>query len=258
VRATSRPSRAIDSGWPGYLLSVEPGELDVERFELLLDDGRSALAAGDPAKAANVLRDAVRLWRGPALSDFAYEPFAAGEIGRLEERRLAALEERTDADLAVGRHSDLVGDLETLVAEHPLRERLRAQLMLALYRSRRQAEALEVYQETRHALVERLGIDPSPELQQLGESLGAAAFANRWSSRSSSRISRSSERQREARLRRARLVEASYRARVGAKAQTAGDLLLDRERCECLAELCGRGQVNVKTVNTGRCTRRSP
>jgi len=136
-------------------------------------------------------------------------PSAAGEIGRLEERRLAALEERTDADLAVGRHSDLVGDLETLVAEHPLRERLRAQLMLALYRSRRQAEALEVYQETRHALVERLGIDPSPELQQLGESLGAAAFANRWSSRSSSRISRSSERQREARLRRARLVEAS-------------------------------------------------
>ena len=115
-------------------------------------------------------------------------PSAAGEIVRLEERRLAALEERTDADLAVGRHSDLVGDLETLVAEHPLRERLRAQLMLALYRSRRQAEALEVYQETRHALVERLGIDPSPELQQLGESLGAAAFANRWSSRSSSRI----------------------------------------------------------------------
>src|SRR3990172_4774938 len=98
-------------------------------------------------------------------------PSAAGEIGRLEERRLAALEERTDADLAVGRHSDLVGDLETLVAEHPLRERLRAQLMLALYRSRRQAEALEAYQQTRRALVEELGIDPSPELQQLEKAI---------------------------------------------------------------------------------------
>jgi DNA-binding SARP family transcriptional activator len=138
---------------PGYLLRVDHGELDVERFRWLQDDGR--------------LKEALSLCRGSPLSDFADERFAQAEIGRLEELRLACLEERIEQDLAEGRHADVVGELEALVAEHPLRERLRAQLMLALYRSRRQAEALEAYQEARRTLVDELGIDPSPELQDL-------------------------------------------------------------------------------------------
>jgi len=152
---------------PGYLLRVEPGELDVEHFELLVGEGRRALVQGDAAGAAETLRAALALWRGPALPDFAYEPFAQGEIARLEEARLVALEERLEADLALGRHGELVGELEALVTAHPLRERLRGQLMLALYRSGRQAEALEAYQETRRVLVEELGIEPSPPLREL-------------------------------------------------------------------------------------------
>jgi DNA-binding SARP family transcriptional activator/tetratricopeptide (TPR) repeat protein len=138
---------------PGYLLRVEPDELDVERFRRLQDNGK--------------LQEALSLCRGPPLSDFADERFAQAEIGRLEELRLACLEERIEQDIAEGRHADLVGELEALVAKQPLRERLRAQLMLALYRSRRQAEALEAYQQARKALVDELGIEPSPELQDL-------------------------------------------------------------------------------------------
>ncbi len=152
---------------PGYLLEVGPGELDVERFERLAGEGRRALAQGDAAGAATTLREALALWRGPTLADFAYEPFAQGEIARLEEARLACHEERLEADLALGRHGELVGELESLVTAHPLRERLRGQLMLALYRSGRQAEALAAYQETRRILVEELGIEPSPPLREL-------------------------------------------------------------------------------------------
>ncbi|MGH2992910.1 MAG: BTAD domain-containing putative transcriptional regulator [Solirubrobacterales bacterium] len=152
---------------PGYILRVEPGQLDTESFERLLTEGRGAREAGENPVAAETLRAALELWRGPALADFTYEPFAQGEIARLEELRLVALEERFDADLALGRHGDLVGELEALVSEHPLRERLRGQLMLALYRSSRQADALEIYRETRHTLVEELGIEPSPVLQRL-------------------------------------------------------------------------------------------
>jgi DNA-binding SARP family transcriptional activator len=151
----------------GYIVRLEPDELDLFRFERLVAQGREALAAGDPERSADRLRAALRLWRGAALADFAYEAFAQGAILRLEELRLAALEDRVDADLARGRHADLVGEVESLIAEHPLRERPRGQLMLALYRSGRQAEALEAYQDARRALVEELGIDPSPALQQL-------------------------------------------------------------------------------------------
>lgn len=156
---------------PGYLLRVEPGELDVERFERLAGEGRRALASGGAATGAKVLREALSLWRGPALADFPYEPFAQGEIARLEEARLACLEQRIEADLALQRHGELVGELEALIGAHPFRERLRGQLMLALYRSGRQAEALAAYQETRRVLVDELGIEPDPVLQRLHQAI---------------------------------------------------------------------------------------
>jgi DNA-binding SARP family transcriptional activator len=134
---------------PGYRLAVERDELDLERFERLAVRGRSALEEGDPRSARELLDAALSLWRGPALADFAYEPFARLEAERLEERRLAALEERLEADLRLGRHGELVAELGRLVAEHPLRERLRGQLMVALYRSGRQADALAAYRSAR-------------------------------------------------------------------------------------------------------------
>lgn len=152
---------------PGYMLRVEPAAIDAHRFESLLEDGRRELAAGRPAGAAGTLREGLGLWRGQPLDEFAYQPFAEAEIARLEELRLRALEERIEADLALGRHADLVGELERLVAEHPLRERLRGQLMLALYRSGRQAEALQAYQDGRRLLAEELGLEPGAALQQL-------------------------------------------------------------------------------------------
>jgi DNA-binding SARP family transcriptional activator len=152
---------------PGYILSIEPGQLDLERFEALLEDARKC----DPAAAAAKLREALALWRGSPLAEFAYESFAETEIAWLDERRLAATEERLEVDLALGRHSDLVTELEALVARHPLRERLRAQLMLALYRSGRQADALAAYREARRALAEELGLEPGPELQRLEKAI---------------------------------------------------------------------------------------
>ncbi|HEY1508556.1 MAG TPA: ABC transporter substrate-binding protein, partial [Solirubrobacteraceae bacterium] len=151
----------------GYLLQTEPGQLDADRFESLLADGRSASHQGDPRTAAERLRDALALSRGPPFADFAYESFAQSEIARLEEAQLAALEERIDAELALGEHGGLVSELEGLVQLHPLRERLIAQLMLALYRSGRQADALERYRIARGRLVDELGIEPGRELQQL-------------------------------------------------------------------------------------------
>jgi DNA-binding SARP family transcriptional activator/ABC-type branched-subunit amino acid transport system substrate-binding protein len=151
----------------GYLLKVEPGQVDADRFQGMLEEARRTRAEGKPEEAAEELRRALALWRGPALADFAYEPFAQTEIARLDELQLTALEERIEADLALGRHAELIGELEALVARHPLRERLRGQLMLALYRSDRQAEALHVYQEFRLALAEELGLEPSQGLQRL-------------------------------------------------------------------------------------------
>jgi DNA-binding SARP family transcriptional activator len=152
---------------PGYALDLGPHTLDLHRFERLRADANESLANGDPAEAEAKLREALSLWRGAPLADFTFEPFAQSEIGRLEELHVTALEERVDALLALGRHAEVVGELEALVAAHPLRERLRAQLMLALYRARRQAEALDAYQDARRALVDELGIEPGPELQEL-------------------------------------------------------------------------------------------
>ena len=132
-----------------------------------VEEGREALAAGEAGTAAAILRDGLALWRGPPLADFAYEAFAQAPIAQLEDLHLSAVEERVEADLALGRQRDLVGELTSLVQQNPLRERLRAQLMLALYRSDRQAEALQVYQEFRRALSEQLGLEPGPGLQQL-------------------------------------------------------------------------------------------
>jgi predicted ATPase/DNA-binding SARP family transcriptional activator len=151
----------------GYRLDVQPGELDVDRFERLVEEGGCALTDGRAGDAGARLREALRLWRGPALGDLAFASFAQAEIARLEEQRLAALELRVEADLAAGRHARLVGELQQLLAEYPLREGLHGQLMLALYRSGRQAEALEVYQAARRELVEQLGIEPGTELREL-------------------------------------------------------------------------------------------
>jgi DNA-binding SARP family transcriptional activator len=163
--------QALVTRAPGYVLELEPEQLDARRFERLLANGRAALREDDPAQAAATLRDALALWRGPALSEFAFESFAQAEIRRLEELHLTALEERIEADLALGRHRDVIGELEALVAEQPLRERLRGQLMLALYRAGRQGESLTVYQDGRRTLVEQLGIEPSRPLQELEQAI---------------------------------------------------------------------------------------
>jgi DNA-binding SARP family transcriptional activator/tetratricopeptide (TPR) repeat protein len=159
--------RVILTRGTGYELRLESEQLDLARHERLRGEGRRALAEGRPEEAAARVREALALWRGPPLADVAYERFAQGEVARLEELHVATLEDRFEADLAAGRHADVVGELELLVGRHPLRERLRGQLMLALYRAGRQADALAVFQETRRALVEELGIEPSRELQQL-------------------------------------------------------------------------------------------
>jgi len=151
----------------GYVLSVGPGQLDLDRFEQLASEGRNALLGGDPGIAAERLHEAMSIWRGPALAEFTLEEFAQAAIARLEEARLATREDRIDADLALGRHGQLVAELEGLVSEHPLRERLRGQLMLSLYRTGRQADALECYRQGRRALVDELGIEPGRALQEL-------------------------------------------------------------------------------------------
>jgi DNA-binding SARP family transcriptional activator len=149
---------------PGYALQIRPEQLDLDRFRSLIAEARGV---ADPSDRAVKFRTALAAWRGPPFADVEFEAFAQPEIVRLEEERLAALEERIDADLAAGRHAELVGEVEALVERHPLRERLRAHLMLALYRSGRQAEALTAYQAARRSLVEQLGIEPGPDLQQL-------------------------------------------------------------------------------------------
>ena len=157
----------LETRAPGYLIRVPDGELDAQRFERLLAQGKQALATGDPGRAAALLRMALGLWRGPALADVMDEPFAQAEAGRLEELRLFCLEERIEADLALGRHAGLVGELEVLTDRHPYREGLSGRLMLALYRSGRQAEALDVYRRSRERLVDELAIEPGPELRSL-------------------------------------------------------------------------------------------
>ncbi len=158
---------ALVSQPPGYVLRVDPERFDLARFERLTAEARH----GSPAERAEKLRAALALWRGPALEDLAFEPFARDEVGRLEEARLAALEERIDAELELGTGGELVGELEELVDSHPLRERFRGQLMRALYRAGRQADALEAYQDARRVLREELGLEPSEELRQLQQAI---------------------------------------------------------------------------------------
>jgi DNA-binding SARP family transcriptional activator/tetratricopeptide (TPR) repeat protein len=170
--AVSRLRRALPQGRlitrpVGYLFRAAPHEVDVGRFEQLLASGREVLARGAAADAAGMLRRALALWRGPALADFRFDPFAQTEIARLEELHLDCIEERIEADLALGAAGELVGELQRLTAEQPLRERLRGQLMLALYRSDRQADALAVYRDLRDLFAEELGLEPAPALRQL-------------------------------------------------------------------------------------------
>jgi DNA-binding SARP family transcriptional activator/DNA-binding beta-propeller fold protein YncE len=173
LRKTLEPGRGrgehelLVSRAPGYVLKIEREQLDSARFEQLTGEGRNLLEGGDPDAAAERLRTALGLWRGPALADLAYEPFARADVERLEELRLGALEDRIDADLQLGRHDALVGELRELVGRQPLRERLRAQLIAALYRCGRQAEALDVYRDGRRALHDELGIEPGPALREL-------------------------------------------------------------------------------------------
>ncbi len=158
---------AIETRPPGYRIGLQPGQLDLDRFEQLAAEAAPVLAHGEPARAAALLREALALWRGDPLADLAFEPFAPPVIARLRELRLAALELRIEADLAAGRAAELVPELEVLVAEEPLRERLHGHRMVALYRCGRQREALDAYRSLRRALVEAFGIEPTPPLQDL-------------------------------------------------------------------------------------------
>src|SRR5262245_20496828 len=162
--------KPIETFPSGYVLTLDREQIDVGRFERLAAEGSAALPV-DAAVAVATLRAALALWRGSALEEFAYEPFAQTAIGRLEELRLATLEERIEADLALGVERGLVGELRTLVADNPLRERFCGQLMIALYRADRQAEALEVFQEKRRLLADELGLEPGPMLQELQRSI---------------------------------------------------------------------------------------
>ena len=160
-------THAVVTKAPGYLLDVAPKQVDVNEFERLVREARSL----EPEAAEKKLAEALELWRGAPLADFTYEAFAETEIARLEELRLTALEDRIQTHLDSGEAAELVAELESLVKENPLRERPRGQLMLALYRSGRQAEALQVYQDTRRALVDELGIEPTRALQELHASI---------------------------------------------------------------------------------------
>src|SRR5215210_727893 len=160
-------AEAIETRAPGYVLRTAGNQLDLHRFERGTEEGARALARSEPEFAADLLSEALGLWRGPPLADLAYEAFAQAAVRRLEELRLAAFELRLDADLACGRHAELVGELEELAELHPLHERFRKQLMLALYRTGRQADALAVYRGTRQRLSDELGIEPTRELQAL-------------------------------------------------------------------------------------------
>ena len=166
LRKELPPGRLVSMA-PGYALAVERGELDLETFEQRVEEGRRSLSVGDAKAASESLHLALALWRGPPLGDVGQTAFARIESARLDELRLAAMEERIDAELALSRHAALVAELEALVAEYPLRERLRAQLMLALYRSGRHPEALAVYREARKRLVDELGVEPGHALREL-------------------------------------------------------------------------------------------
>lgn len=157
----------LETRSPGYVIRVTSEQLDLQQFERLTEEAGRALTLGEAARAFELQRDALTLWRGPALADLEHEPFAQIAIERLEEIRLAALEQRVDAELALGRDRELVGELDELAARHPFHEPFAVRLMLALYRSGRQADALDVYRRTRETLVDGFGIEPGRELREL-------------------------------------------------------------------------------------------
>jgi predicted ATPase/DNA-binding SARP family transcriptional activator len=167
LRKVLGPGDAVAMRPPGYVLAIDPDDVDVHRCERLVAEARELGAQGAREQALARFAGAERLWRGEALADFTYDEFAQPHIARLHELRLSATEDRVDVELALARHQGLTGDLEVLVAEHPTRERLRGQLMLALYRSGRQSDALRVFQDGRTVLAEELGLDPGPELRAL-------------------------------------------------------------------------------------------
>jgi DNA-binding SARP family transcriptional activator len=164
---SQRPEPMVRTIAGGYVLAVRPDDLDADRFRAGLDEGRTALAHSDPDRAATVLRQALELWRGPALVDVAYESWAQADIAVLEDLRLGAIETRVQADLLLGRHGEVIGELQSLVCEHPTRERMVSELMLALYRAGRHADALAAYRDATQRLINELGLEPSPELRDL-------------------------------------------------------------------------------------------
>jgi len=171
LRRALGPEDAVKTRPGGYLIALDAGGFDLLRFEELAATGRKLLARGEAAAARVALADALALWRGAPLAEFASDEFARQEIDRLEELRLVTIEARIEADLMLGEHAPLVGELEALVARHPLRDRLRGQLMLALYRCGRQAEALQAYRDARRTLVDELGIEPGKALQELEQAI---------------------------------------------------------------------------------------
>ena len=181
--ASADQARVLVTRPPGYALELAADALDLHRFERARADAQAAAARGNYAEASDSLRTGLALWRGPPLGDLAYEPFAQTEIARLEGLRLAALEERLEADLALGRHAAVIAELESLVSAFPLHERFCAQLMLALYRSGRQADALQSYRDARRRLVDELGIDPSPELVRLEQAVLRQDSSLDWAAR---------------------------------------------------------------------------
>lgn len=156
---------------PGYLLRVDPNLVDLHRFNQLVRSARAWRAARAWAAAAAVLREAMALWRGPVLADLVEAGIEWPDLSAIRNARLSAFEDQMDAELAIGRHHDVIGQLEWELTCDPMRERICGQLMIALYRSGRQADALRVYQHTRRTLVEQMGLDPSPELRQLQQSI---------------------------------------------------------------------------------------
>ncbi len=248
------PAGVLQTRPPGYLIEIEPEAVDATRFAQLRADGRAALAAGDPETASARLREALALWRGPALAEFT-EPFAGAEAAHLEELRLACLEERIEADVARGLHADVVGELELLVARHPLRESLHRQLTLALYRAGRQAEALAAYARFRSQLDDELGIEPSAALKALQRQIlnqdprleldGAAPTPRARGPRRDGFVGRAGEL--------ARLEAALDAAASGAGASVfvAGRAGLGKTRLT--AELAARASARGATVLSGRC-----
>ncbi|MEY2458176.1 MAG: hypothetical protein QOG30_6, partial [Acidimicrobiaceae bacterium] len=180
IRQALASGVVIESAPAGWVLRTEPGTIDVERFESLLAAGRTSVDAGDHLGAALTFADALRLWRGNALEEFVNQPWARADAARLEELRILAVEERIDAELACGRHHEVIGDVEAACRAHPLRERLWGQRMLALYRAGRQAESLRSYQQLRRTLGEELGIEPNPALARLEQAVLTQSPALDW------------------------------------------------------------------------------